>query len=56
MDSPTVSLRKIALTRPGEPTFSAVYRIRDAVHDRPGDSHANARLSYPYAVEYDEAL
>ena len=46
----------IALTRPGERTFSAVYRIRDAVHDGSGESHPNARLSYPYAVEHDGAL
>ncbi len=46
----------IALTRPGERVFSAVYRIRDAVHEGPGESHPNARLSYPYAVEHEGYL
>jgi hypothetical protein len=46
----------IALTRPGERLFSSVYRIRDAVHDGPGESHPSARLSYPYAVEHEGAL
>ncbi|MDY0169003.1 MAG: LamG-like jellyroll fold domain-containing protein [Thermoguttaceae bacterium] len=46
----------IAVTRPGEPVFSAVYRIRDAVHDGPGESHPAARLSYPYAVEHEGKL
>lgn len=46
----------IAVTRPGERVFSAVYRVRDAVHDGPGESHENARLSYPYAVEHEGKL
>ena len=46
----------IAVSRPGEELFSKVYCIRDAVHDGPGESHANCRLSYPYAVEYDGKL
>ncbi len=47
----------IAVTRPGERLFSRVYRIRDAVFpEGPGDSHAEARLSYPYAVEHDGSL
>ncbi len=46
----------IAVTRPGERLFSAVYGIRDAVHEGPGESHPNARLSYPYAVEHEGDL
>lgn len=47
----------IALTRPGEQAFSRVFIIRDALH--PGaavESHAAARLAYPYAVEHDGRL
>lgn len=46
----------IAVSRPGEKTFSRIYRIRDALHDGPGESNRGCRLSYPYAAEYDEKL
>ena len=46
----------IAVGRPGEKRFSKVYRIRDDVFDGPGESHAGARLSYPYAAEYGGKL
>ena len=46
----------IAVGRPGEKVFSKIYRIRDAVHDGPGESHPGCRLSYPYAAEYDGKL
>jgi len=46
----------IAVSRPGEEAFSRVFVIRDAVHDGPGESDRRARLSYPYAVEYDGKL
>jgi len=43
----------IAVGRPGAKTFSKIYRVRDAVHDGPGESDPGCRLSYPYAAEYD---
>jgi hypothetical protein len=46
----------IAVGRPGAKVFSTVYRIRDAVHDGPGESDPGCRLSYPYAAEYDGKL
>lgn len=46
----------IAVSRSGEKLFSKIYRIRDAVHDGPGESTPAARLSYPYAAEYDGKL
>ena len=46
----------IAVTRPGEKVFSKIYRIRDAVHDGPGESDPKCRLSYPYAVEHNGKL
>lgn len=47
----------IAVTQPGQPHFSRVFRIRDAAFPNgPGDSHPKARLSYPYAVEHDGSL
>ena len=46
----------IAVSRPGERVFSKIYRIRDAVHDGPGESDPKCRLSYPYAVEHDGKL
>ncbi len=46
----------IAVSRAGEKLFSKIYRIRDAVHDGPGESTPVARLSYPYAAEYDGNL
>ena len=36
--------------------FYKIYRIRDAVWDGPGESHASCRLSYPYTVEQDGKL
>jgi hypothetical protein len=46
----------IAVGRPGAKVFSKIYRIRDAVHDGPGESDPGCRLSYPYAAEYDGKL
>jgi hypothetical protein len=46
----------IALSRPGEKLFSRIWRIRNAVHDGPGESHPNCRLSYPYAAEHEGKL
>ena len=46
----------ISVSRPHEKLFSKIYRIRDAVHDGPGESTPTARLSYPYAAEYDGKL
>ena len=46
----------VAVSRPGEKVFSKIYRIRDAVHDGPGESDPKCRLSYPYAVEYERKL
>lgn len=43
----------IAISRPGETTFSQVFVIRHAdFPDGPGESHPRASLSYPYAVEH----
>ena len=47
----------IAVTRPGENVFSKVFVIRHAEFpDGPGESHRNAALSYPYAIEHDGHL
>jgi len=47
----------IAVSRPGENTFCKVFVIRHAVFVKgPGESHPNAALSYPYAVEYQGHL
>jgi len=46
----------IALTRPGETEFSQIFRIRDAEHEGPGESHPRAALAYPYAVEHEGHL
>jgi hypothetical protein len=47
----------IAVTRPGETVFSKVFVIRHAEFSHgPGESHRNAALSYPYAVEHDGHL
>lgn len=46
----------IALGAPGEASFRRMVRIRDAVCAGPGESHENAALSYPYAVEHDGKL
>jgi hypothetical protein len=44
------------VTRPGEKQFRRVFRIRDAKHDGPGESHEKAALAYPYAIEHDGRL
>ena len=46
----------IAVSRPGELGFVRLFRIRDAICDGPGESHPQAALSYPYAVEHNERL
>jgi hypothetical protein len=47
----------IAVSRPGETKFSRVFVIRDAEFpDGPGESHKNANLAYPCAVEHDGKL
>ncbi|MCA9044423.1 MAG: exo-alpha-sialidase [Planctomycetaceae bacterium] len=47
----------IAVTRPGEKLFCKVFVIRHAVFpEGPGESHAQAKLSYPYAVEHEGKL
>ncbi|MCP4644522.1 MAG: exo-alpha-sialidase [bacterium] len=47
----------IAVTKPGEETFSRIFRIRDDVFpEGPGESVEGAALSYPYAVEYEGDL
>ena len=47
----------IAIGEPDdEPGFSKLYRIRDAIGEGPGESHPNAALAYPYAVERDGKL
>lgn len=47
----------IAVSKPGETLFSKVFVIRHASFpDGPGESHPNAALSYPYAIEYEGDL
>jgi len=47
----------IAVSKPGENTFSKVYVIRHAVcKDGPGESDSGAALSYPYAIEFQDKL
>lgn len=47
----------IAVSRPGETTFSKVFVIRHALFpEGPGESHARATLAYPCAVEHDGRL
>lgn len=47
----------IAVSRPGENQFSAVFKIRGAVlPEGPGESGSGVRLSYPYAVEHEGNL
>lgn len=46
----------IAISEPGKDVFSKVYVIRNAEHDGPGESAANAALSYPCATEHDGKL
>jgi len=50
--NPMTSLT-IALSRPGEETFSRLFVIRHAVFpEGPGESHKSAFLTYPCAVEH----
>ncbi len=47
----------IALTRPGETTFSRALVIRHALFpEGPGESHERASLAYPYAIEHEGKL
>lgn len=47
----------VAVSQPGENTFSKVFVIRHAVlDDGPGESDAGAALSYPYAIEHQGKL
>ncbi|MEZ5386838.1 MAG: exo-alpha-sialidase [Prosthecobacter sp.] len=46
----------IAISEPGKDVLSKVYVIRHAEHGGPGESVANAALSYPCAVEHDGKL
>ncbi|MCC6491023.1 MAG: exo-alpha-sialidase [Candidatus Hydrogenedentes bacterium] len=46
----------IAVSRPGERLFSAVFAIRAAESPGPGESNPNAALSYPYAIEHEGKL
>jgi hypothetical protein len=47
----------IAISRPGEQRFSQVFVIRHAEFPQgPGESHRNASLAYPYAIEHDGKL
>ncbi|MFW5692730.1 MAG: exo-alpha-sialidase [Thermoguttaceae bacterium] len=47
----------IAVTRPGELVFSRVFVIRHAQFpEGPGESHPNAALAYPYAIEHEGKL
>jgi len=47
----------IAVSRPGEETFSKVFKIRDAVmSDGKTDSNPHGNLSYPYAIEEEGKL
>ena len=47
----------IALTRPGETSFSKVFVIRRSIFPAgPGESHSGVYLAYPYAVEYNGYL
>ena len=47
----------IAVSKPGEHTFSKVFVIRHAVFENgPGESHPGAALSYPYATEHQGKL
>jgi len=47
----------IAVSKPGENSFSKVFVIRHAVfEDGPGESDPGAALSYPYAIEYQGKL
>ena len=46
----------IAVSHPNEKQFSRIFIVRDAVHKGPGESHPQAALSYPYAIEYEKKL
>ena len=46
----------IAVSRPGESTFSVLFRIRDAITQQPDKSHPKGCLAYPFAVERDGKL
>lgn len=47
----------IAVSRPGEATFSKVFVIRHAEFpEGSGESHPTAALSYPYAIEHEGRL
>lgn len=47
----------IAVTRPNETLFSKAFVIRHAdFNDGPGESHPQAKLSYPYAIEHGGKL
>lgn len=42
----------IVIRSPKKETFDRIYLIRHAIHDGPGESAEDVRLSYPYAVEH----
>lgn len=46
----------IAVTDSGGKPFRRAYRIRTAIQQGPGESHASAALSYPYAVQHGGKL
>jgi hypothetical protein len=47
----------LAVSAPGRTAFSRVFVIRHALFpEGPGESHASAALSYPFAVEHDGGL
>jgi len=47
----------IAVSEPGEEKFRGVFVVRHAAFpEGPGESHRNAALSYPYAIEHDGHL
>jgi hypothetical protein len=46
----------IALSKPGTMQFNRVFSIREAQFRGPGESHENAALAYPYAVEHNKHL
>ncbi len=46
----------IAVTALDGDQFVRMFRIRDSIHNGPGESHPKASLSYPYAIERDGML
>lgn len=47
----------IAVSKPGQQTFSKLYVIRHAVNrNKATESNPNASLAYPYAIEYKNSL